>query len=115
MNNKEHIIKQTNINTWTIFSEDGVAVNSISKEEIANYCKSAYEYEKENEGAYCITLENIICHTMSEIDKKYLDLVEINRRSEAFSKFLAWVFYVCAESLGNELTLYFKNRLLKYE
>ena len=105
-----YIIKETDENTWSIIDENGEVIDTITKDDIINYCKRECE-------------DNDTCSFSAEImtdsvwwyiqDNRNLEFVD--HYCQDWDKFTAWFDYICIEYLAQEIVAIYKQRLLDFE
>ena len=108
---ENYIVKQTDENTWVIIDdENGEVVNTITKDDIVNYCKTNLEDD-------CIEgvgTDILINRIWFDIVDDY-NLVFVDNYCQYWDKFTAWFDYVIAEYHSNEIIALYKERLLNWE
>lgn len=107
---KDYIIKGTDENTWSIIDENGEVVETITKDDIVNYCKN----ELEDNRTDCMSASDMIDGVWFDVERDY-NLEFVDSYCQDFDKFCAWFDYVCVEYITNEVVAFYKQRLLDFE
>lgn len=107
---RNYTVKQIDENTWVILDEDENVVNTITKEDVLQFCKREYNDYSD----YCASAEGIIDGIWWEVHD-YYNLINLDNYCAEFDKFSAWFDYVCIEYSTQELLNYYKQRLLDFE
>ena len=110
MNKETYIIKETDENTWSIINENGEIVNTITKDNIINYCKN----ELENNGTEYLNIDLMIDSIWWNIQDDY-NLESVIDDFKNWDKFTAWFDYTVVEYLAQEIIAIYKQRLHYFE
>ena len=84
-----YIIQETDENTWSIIDENGEVVETITKDDIVNYCKN----ELEDNRTDCMSASDMIDDVWFDVERDY-NLEFVDSYCQDFDKFCAWFDYV---------------------
>lgn len=108
----DYAIIEKGQNEWAIIDENEEVVNTITKDIIVEICKRELERCHLDVLAIEVFIENV-WYLLNKGDNIIYN--QVNTYTDDYEKFYAWFDYVCAECFGNEITSYFKQRLLDFE
>lgn len=106
----EYAIIEKGQNEWAIINENEEVVNTITKDDIINYCKK----ELKDNRTECLSADGIIDSVWWEINDDY-DLELVDNYCQDWDKFTAWFDYTVVEYLAQEIVALYKQRLLNFE
>lgn len=108
----EYAIIEKGQNEWAIIDETEEIVDTITKDTIVKIC----EQELKRCFLDVLDMETFIDNIWYLLNKgDNVIYNQVNTDTQDYDKFSAWFEYVCAECFGNEITSYYKQRLLNFE
>jgi hypothetical protein len=108
----EYAIIEKGQNEWTIIDENENVIEIITKDTIVPICERELERCHLDVLDIEVFIENV-WYLLNKGDNIIYN--QVNTDTEYYEKFCAWFDYICAESFGNGIMNYFKQRLLDFE
>lgn len=105
-----HEITPDGEDTWHIVDGDGKVINTITKNDIINYCKR----ELEDNRTECLSPDLMIDSVWWYIEDDY-KLEVVDNYCQHWDKFTAWFDYVVVEYFTQEIIALYKQRLRDFE